>query len=359
MDLYIYNISESEFNPNQLFDEIYSSLGKKLCASYEGEVLDGYCSTESNLVTFGFFEDLTQDEKDTLNNLITNYVFNPNYDELKKFKINNSTNDPTEIDYDILGFHKKRIIIKGELKSVEYYRSYIPSSSTYSDLVVSEYREYSRDSIGLVTHRTQTSNWILNDESTGLTMTFTKYYSPSEAIDEGISMRKNMIAAAKIYSIGALGISYSFDLLTSVAAQVNIFVEGYKAPLINSISASTRPYMGISQIERITANTIDDSASSQTDSVTVNSVEFSFTSSATPTKSEISNGLVSLITGSTNSVIKGYVTAVIVNSDEGVFDIKSTIPGWAFSISGSSRIGITNSVQNNNTVKLGLVNILS
>jgi hypothetical protein len=36
----------------------------------------------------------------------------------KKFKINNSIDSPEFLDYDILGFHKKRTVIKGELKSI-------------------------------------------------------------------------------------------------------------------------------------------------------------------------------------------------------------------------------------------------
>jgi hypothetical protein len=357
MESYKYIIQQH--NLDQLLDLVYSTLNKKLVASYEGETLDGHCHTSDSNITFVFFNNLTQSEKDSLDSLVNDYVFNPDYDNSKKFKINDSVENPLKIDYDILGFHKKRTITKGELRKVEYYKKYVASSLTYSDLVVCEFREYSRDVVGLVTARTQTSNWILKNESIGMTSVFTKYYSPVEAINEGISLRKNLIAEAKIYSIGAISLPYSFDLLTSVTGQLNIFIEGYKTPLINAISASTKPYLGVAQVERVTATTIVDSVSTQTDSVTVNSVEFSFASSATPTKSEISNGLVSLITGSTNSSIKGYVTANIVNADEGVFDVKSTIPGWAFSISGSSRIGITNSVQDNNTVKLGLVNILS
>ena len=55
-----------------------------------------------------------------------------------QFKINNSIEDPSKIDYDILGLNKKRTIIKGELRQVEYYKNYDYSSNTYSDLVVLE-----------------------------------------------------------------------------------------------------------------------------------------------------------------------------------------------------------------------------
>ena len=168
-----------------------------------------------------------------------------------QFIINNSIENPSEIDYDILGFHKKRIIIKGELKQVEYYKNYIPSSQTYSDLVVSEFRDYIRDEIGLVQYRNMTCNWFLNDNTTGLTLTFTKYYSPEESINEGIDRRNNMLAFAKTSLLDGLKAiygeptnqAYAFDMLTSVKTQMEYFSQGYTQPLRDAVSASTKPYL--------------------------------------------------------------------------------------------------------------------
>ena len=128
---------------------------------------------------------------------------------LSKFKLNNSFSSPEIIDYDILGLHKKRVIVKGELKTIEYYQKY--DGTTYSDLIVKETRTYTRDSIGLVAQRTLTSEWYLKDETVGLLTTNIKYYAPNEAIEEGITRRNNIIADAKIYCLGTIGQSYGFD----------------------------------------------------------------------------------------------------------------------------------------------------
>lgn len=170
-----------------------------------------------------------------------------------QFKINDSIENPEKIDYDILGLHKKKTIIKGELRSIEYYKNYIPSSQTYSDLVVSEFRDYTRDEIGIVQYRNQTSNWILNDNTTGLTINFTKYYTPEEGIQEGIDRRGNMISFAKTALLDGLkqvygepaNQSYSFDMLTSVKTQMEYFSQGYTQPLRDAVSASTKAYLTV------------------------------------------------------------------------------------------------------------------
>ncbi len=168
-----------------------------------------------------------------------------------QFKINNSIEDPSNFDYDILGFNKKRTIIKGELRLVEYYKDFVSSSQTYSNLVVSEFRNYTRNEIGIVQYRCQISNWFLNDNTTGLTKTFQKFYTQEEGIQEGIDRRGNMISFAKTALLDGLKAlhgevlsqTYSFDMLTSVRAQMDYFVQGYTQPLRDAVSASTKAYL--------------------------------------------------------------------------------------------------------------------
>jgi len=251
MDIYNYTISQ--FNVDQILNEVYIQLNKKLVANYEGEVTDGYFLSESSNITLGFYNNLTPTEQGILTDLISNYVYDPNYCESKKFKINDSNENPSNIDYDILGFNKKRTIVKGELKSVEYYTNYIPTSQTYSDLVVSEFRNYTRDVIGLVQYRDMTCNWILNDGTTGLTLSFRKYYTPEEAIQEGIDRRGNMLSFAKTSLLDGLKAiygeplnqTYAFDMLTSVKTQMEYFTQGYTQPLRDAVSASTKPYLTV------------------------------------------------------------------------------------------------------------------
>jgi hypothetical protein len=181
-----------------------------------------------------------------------------------RFVINDSISDPSMIDYDILGLNKKRTIITGELRLVEYYKNYIASANTYSDLVVVETREYVRDEIGIVQYRNLSSNWLLTDGTTGLTINHTKYYTPEEGIQEGLERRGNMIGFAKTALLSGLkdiygeptNQNYGFDLLTSVKVQIEYFIQGYTQPLRDVVSASTKPYLteGIKEaiIEQLT-----------------------------------------------------------------------------------------------------------
>ena len=171
-----------------------------------------------------------------------------------QFKINNSIEDPSNIDYDVYGFHKKRTILFGELREIEYYKNYISSSQTYSDLVVKEFRDYTRDVNGLVQFRTQTSVWYLNDDNTGTTKSAIKYYTLPEAIQEGLDRRGNIIAQAKAYALANIGQLYSFDLLASVKNEIQLFVDDYTQPLRNAVSASTKPYLSTTIKENLIEN---------------------------------------------------------------------------------------------------------
>jgi hypothetical protein len=168
-----------------------------------------------------------------------------------RFVINDSISDPSMIDYDILGLNKKRTIITGELRLIEYYKNYIASANTYSDLVVVETREYVRDEIGIAQYRNLSSNWLLTDGTTGLTINSTKYYTPEEGIQEGLDRRGNMIGFAKTALLSGLkdlygepaNQNYAFDMLTSVRVQIDYFIQGYTQPLRDAVSASTKPYL--------------------------------------------------------------------------------------------------------------------
>lgn len=158
-----------------------------------------------------------------------------------KFKINESYSSPENIDYDILGFHKKRTIILGELVKVEYYRHY--DGVTYSDLILEETRAYTRDSNGLATHRNLNVKWYLKDGTIGVEKDTIKYYSPSEAIDEGMTRRGNIVGMAKLYVLSQVGLANGQDFLGSVNSEATLFVNGSTQPLRDAVTASTKPYM--------------------------------------------------------------------------------------------------------------------
>lgn len=166
-----------------------------------------------------------------------------------KFKINGKYDSPELLDYDILGYHKKRTIISGELRTVEYYKYF--DGINYSDLVVKESRTYIRDSIDIVQSRILNVDWYLEDNTIGCTKSNIKYYSPEEAIQEGIDRRTNMISFAKTVLLAELarkvGVprnqEYSFDLLLNVKTQMEYFVQGYTQSLRDAIANSTKPYL--------------------------------------------------------------------------------------------------------------------
>ncbi len=158
-----------------------------------------------------------------------------------KFKVNSSFNSPEHLDYLILGLYKKRTIVTGELRVIEYYSQY--DGATFNDLVLKEERVFNRDANGVAINRVITITWYLTDNSIGLVKTTTKFYTPEETIQEGIDRRTNIIADAKIYVLNAIGQAYGFDLLLSVLTQILVYVHGYHQPLIDAVNASTKPYL--------------------------------------------------------------------------------------------------------------------
>lgn len=210
--------------------------------------------------TYEVINNSVQDTISSVKNIVREEMYNLLPEDIKilyvnnQFKINNSIEDPTNIDYDVYGFQKKRTILFGELREIEYYKNYISSSQTYSDLVVKEYRDYTRDANGLVQFRTQTSVWYLNDNNTGITKSSIKYYTLPEAIQEGLDRRGNIIAQAKAYALANIGQLYSFDLLASVKNEIQLFVDGYTQPLRNAVSASTKPYISTTIKENLIEN---------------------------------------------------------------------------------------------------------
>lgn len=162
-----------------------------------------------------------------------------------QFKINNSIENPRYIDYDILGLHKKRTIIKGELIKVEYYKDFNTGNSEYSDLVIKEERVYNRNEIGLAQYRQMEISWYLNNEDVGMTVDTMKFYTPKESIDEGKIRRLNIVSEAKIYSLNTIGQQYSFDLLNDLKVNIDLYIDGYKTLLINEIQSIDKPYLSL------------------------------------------------------------------------------------------------------------------
>jgi len=240
---YTFNI-EGSYDQQQVLNQVLDVMGLRLWNEYtDDETSDGWSYTSESGLVLGFKQTLTQEQETTLNDLMNGLTIDPNYSDNYKFKLTNSFDDPSTIDYDIYGLHKNLTILFGELRVTDYYRNYDPQTYTYSDLVVKELRDYTRDVNGLVQYRLQTSTWYLNNGTTGKTTTSTKYYSLPQAIQEGLDRRGNAIAQTKAYVLSQIGQLYSFDLLTGVKNDIQLYVDGYTDPLRLSITNSTKPYL--------------------------------------------------------------------------------------------------------------------
>lgn len=238
-------------NLQQLLYEIKNGLNLRLFFSKDGDIVDGHIEMNGNDIDFVFNNDISENQISNLDNIINSHVANSSFKSPIFYKINNTLDDPQNIDYDIMGFHKKRIINKGELNTIEYYKNYTFSSDTYSDLVVRESRVYTKDSLGIVMYRDLSIDWFLNDDTVGVTKSYRKYYSPDAALQEGIDRRSNIINSAKAVLLRELknlvgeptNQQYAFDFLLGISAQINYFKEGYTQPLKDAVNNSTKGYM--------------------------------------------------------------------------------------------------------------------
>lgn len=160
-----------------------------------------------------------------------------------QYKINDSIDDPTLIDYDILGLYKKRTIVKGELVLVEYFREFDEIEQIYSDLIVKETRSYVRNQIGLALKRDMEITWYLKNGEIGIVKNTRKFYNSKEAMTEGSTRRLNIIEEAKSYVLNAVGQANAFDLLSELKSYIELYKDGYRAPLINYVGTVNKAYI--------------------------------------------------------------------------------------------------------------------
>lgn len=162
---------------------------------------------------------------------------------------------PFDLNYDILGLHKKRIFNKGELEMVEYYSQYDPTTQEYSDKVLCERREYFRIN-EMVNRREMTISWILEDGTTGSTKNTTKYYTPEEAIVVGERRRSKVIATLKTNTVGVImavsGLTQNDaetltkPFLATYADEIAQYIQGYEEPLKTIIlTTSSFPWLDL------------------------------------------------------------------------------------------------------------------
>src|SRR3990170_5286138 len=159
----------------------------------------------------------------------------------QNFKLTGNCKDPSLVDYNLFGFHKKRTIVDGELTVIDYYRTY--DGATYSDLVVKETRAYNRDVNRFPVTRDLSIDFYYEDGTVGLTKSTVKYYNLSEKISECLERRNNVLNDAKQYILVSLGEDDGLDLLKSVQTEYELFKEGKIEELSTAINDSTKLYL--------------------------------------------------------------------------------------------------------------------
>lgn len=157
-------------------------------------------------------------------------IDSPNY------RLTASVEDPTTLDYNIFAFNKLRSIVKGELVEVLL-------EDVDHNTVVTETRMYNRDVNYFVTSRDTTVRWYLENGTVGCEKTWTKTYTPEEAIVEGEDRRKNVINEAKYALFSSVGKLYAFHFLLGVKVEMGYYTDGYMTPLLDKITTSPNPYM--------------------------------------------------------------------------------------------------------------------
>lgn len=201
---------------------------------------------------------LSQLSVDEINGLKTYnlYKYFKIYDRVGDGNVIQSDHPPVDVNYDIMGYAKKRTFNQGELIKVNYYENYSPTSNTYSGLVVSEKRTYYRIN-QLLNSRTIDIAWYLDDTiTTGYTKTTYKNYTPLEAIQAGQARRENVIADLEINVIGLLmqlgtggtGTTTLNSLqaqmngapfLSTYNAQISKFIQGFEQDIKTAIAIDT------------------------------------------------------------------------------------------------------------------------
>lgn len=192
-------------------------------------------STANKIITYqeGYFKD--------------NLIYTP--PNSLPYKINNSYQNPRNIDFSILGYAKERSIIDGELLSIKHYKNSsidpITGVISYSDLVLEEKRSYTRDVYGLVIYRILTIDYYLTDDTIGLTyVSDPRYYTFREKLIEIRTRRTNIINSVSEYVFYTLGFTNAKDLLSKTEEEQDEYIKGVEgSPLENKIQSMTETYL--------------------------------------------------------------------------------------------------------------------
>ena len=251
---HIYKIElTKDLNIEKIFKEIQTLFPSfNHCQFQQPEINEVTLQPINNIRIFScFFSSiLSIQQEQELQNLID---IHDSFIAVFKITNENSTIEQIEnLDYDIMGFHKKRYIVKGLLKIVEYYKNYNPLTQEYSDLVVRESRTYLNDvNTGLSYCRLLNVDWYLTDGAVGHSIiNRSKFYSFIESRSNLQARRTNIINEAEeflLFSLmreyGEQGFIYAQTFLTQAKLAKDLYVDGVWLPLESSIINATETWM--------------------------------------------------------------------------------------------------------------------
>jgi len=155
---------------------------------------------------------------------------------------------PYNLDYDVVGLHKRQFFVKGELLKVEYYGEYDSNTQTYSRLCIVENRVYNRQN-GFLFNRAMQIDWYKSDGTVGATKNTLKYYNTFDAIIAGNNRRDNIINEIKIVVVGLIQMTQQIsldaaqaigkDFLTAISSNVTLYIKGNEQELLDQITTDT------------------------------------------------------------------------------------------------------------------------
>lgn len=183
--------------------------------------------------------------------IVSEYKLDQYYKIYDYFQFDDSVDPkkaPLNLDYDIIGLHKKRIFNKGELYKVEYYGKFNSINNQYSELCVVEDRVYYRHN-RMLHKREMDITWYYNDGTSGLTKHTIKYYTTDEAIQAGEIRRRNVISTLKTSTVGLImmtsGLTQTqaetlgLEFLDMYNGHISKYIEGVESILKNDILTDT------------------------------------------------------------------------------------------------------------------------
>lgn len=176
------------------------------------------------------------------------FLKKPTYVKIYKFIENsqshNTTKPPLSVNFItgiLIKLHRKSILVKGECVREEYYENCI--SGVFSNLILKEVHQFTRDALGFPIKRNSKVVWINFDESENeITKSIDKYYSALEKIDEGKKRRGNLVDGIQMPCIGLISIAMtgSPNPTNAVILEGRKFLYEYKKQFDTFVDESNR-----------------------------------------------------------------------------------------------------------------------